>query len=71
MHFFFEVILADRASPSVMADKELSFVSVPANRARAYRGITSAGQRARGMRNSPFKVPKVRPSLRANKRTGT
>lgn len=71
MHYFFEVILADRSSPSVKADKELSYVTVPANKARVYRGLTSAGQKARGLRNSPFKVPKVRPSLRANKRTGT
>jgi len=69
MHYFYEVILVDRASPSIKSDKELgAFVKAP--KKRALRGITSAGRKARGLRNSPVKAPKVRPSLRANRRRG-
>lgn len=70
INYFYEVILVDRASASIKSDKQLSFVSKPGNRGRAYRGITSAGRKARGLRNSPAKAPKVRPSLRANRRRG-
>jgi large subunit ribosomal protein L15e len=34
------------------------------------RGLTSSGKKSRGLRNSPVKAPKVRPSLRANRRRG-
>lgn len=69
MNYFFEVILIDRAAPEIKSDKQLgAFVKAP--KKRALRGITSAGRKARGLRNSPVKAPKVRPSLRANRRRG-
>ncbi len=69
MNYFFEVILVDRSKAEIKSDKELgAFVKAP--KKRALRGITSAGRKARGLRNSPVKAPKVRPSLRANKRRG-
>jgi large subunit ribosomal protein L15e len=69
-HYFYEVILVDKNAPEIKSDKQLSFVSRPSNRARALRGITSSARKARGLRNSPVKSPKVRPSLRANRRRG-
>lgn len=65
-HYFYEVIMADRNAPEIKADKQLSYLTKPANANRAFRGLTSAGNKSRGLRNSPFKVPKVRPSLRAH-----
>jgi large subunit ribosomal protein L15e len=70
MNYFYEVILADRSAPGIKTDKELKYLTKPANKARAFRGKTSAGRKARGLRNSPIKAPKVRPSLRANNRQG-
>ena len=68
-HYFYEVILDDRVVPEIKSDKELGpFVKAP--KKRALRGLTSAGKKARGLRNSPVKAPKVRPSLRANRRRG-
>jgi len=69
LHYFYEVILIDRVSPEIQKDKELGPV-VRAPRKRALRGITSTARKARGLRNSTVKAPKVRPSLRANKRRG-
>ncbi len=69
-HAFYEVILVDRESPEIRSDKQLSFVTKPANKTRALRGITSAARKARGLMNSSVKAPKVRPSLRANRRRG-
>lgn len=69
MNYFFEVILVDRAAPEIKSDKQLGeFVRAP--KKRALRGISSSARKARGLRNSPVKSPKVRPSLRANKRRG-
>jgi large subunit ribosomal protein L15e len=70
-HYFYEVILVDRATPEIKSDKELSFVTKPANKARAQRALTSAGKKARGQqRNKKSKVPKAFPSLRSNMRKG-
>ena len=69
MNYFYEVILVDRNEPGILKDKQLgAFVKAP--KARALRGISSAGRKARGLRNSAVKAPKVRPSLRANRRRG-
>lgn len=69
MNYFFEVILVDRVAPEIKSDKQLgNFVRAP--KSRALRGISSAGRKARGLRNSPVKCPKVRPSLKANKGRG-
>lgn len=70
MNYFYEVILVDRNAPEIKTDRQLSFISKPAHLGRIYRGLTSAATKARGLHNSPFKVPKVRPSLRANNRQG-
>ncbi len=67
-HYFYEVILADRNSPIVKKDKQLS--GLVKGRGKTFRGLTSSGKKARGLRNSPVKSPKVRPSLRANRRRG-
>ncbi len=69
MNYFYEVILIDRAEPGILKDKQLGPV-VRAPKKRSLRGITSAARKARGLRNSPVKAPKVRPSLRANRRRG-
>lgn len=69
-HYFYEVILVDRSAPEIKNDRQLGFVAKPGNKGRAFRGLTSAGKRARGHRNSHVKAPKVYPSLRANRRRG-
>ena len=69
MNYFFEVILVDRSEPGILKDKQLGPV-VKAPKKRALRGITSSARKARGLRHSAVKVPKVRPSLRANRRRG-
>ncbi|MEM3085998.1 MAG: 50S ribosomal protein L15e [Halobacteria archaeon] len=46
-HQWFEVIVVDRASPEVQADPRLA--PAARRRGRAFRALTSAGQRARGL----------------------
>jgi len=69
LHYFYEVILIDGAKNEIKKDKEFGPV-VRAPKKRSLRGLTSAGRKARGLRSSPVKAPKVRPSLRANRRRG-
>lgn len=69
IHYFYEVILVDRAAPEIKNDKQLGPL-VRAPRGRSLRALTSTSRKARGLRNSPVKAPKVRPSLRANRRRG-
>ncbi len=69
IHYFYEVILVDRADNGILKDKELGPL-VKAPKKRSLRAITSTSRKARGLRNSPVKAPKVRPSLRANRRRG-
>ncbi len=70
MHYFYEVILVNRNAPEIKNDKELSFITKKANRGRSFRALTSTSVKARGLRNSSVKSPKVRPSLRAHRRQG-
>jgi len=68
-YYFYEIILADRNSPELKNDKEIGRL-IKSPKGKAFRGLTSFGKKARGLRNSPVKAPKVRPSLRAKRRQG-
>jgi large subunit ribosomal protein L15e len=47
-NIWYEVILADRSHPSVLASRQLAHIA-SAGRGRTYRGITSAGRKSRGL----------------------
>ncbi len=47
MYKWFEVILVDRAHPSIKSDKELN--GIAKQRGRVHRGLTKAGRRVRGL----------------------
>ncbi len=70
MHRWFEVILVDPYNPSVQSDRHLNWLSNQVHSSRAFRGLTSAGKRGRGLRWKGKGVEKVRPSVRANDRKG-
>jgi large subunit ribosomal protein L15e len=63
---WYEVILVDRMAPTVLADKNLRGIAQQHD--RAGRGLTSAGRRARGLRQKGQGAEKQRPSLRAHER---
>lgn len=65
-HYWFEVILVDRAHPAVLADHRLA--GLAQRRGRVFRGITAAGRRVRGLRWKGHGVEKARPSRRAHDR---
>ena len=67
-HKFYEVILADRSHPAVQSDPFLG--SLVRRRGRAFRGLTSAGRKGRGLTVKGIGAEKVRPSLGAHEGRG-
>lgn len=63
-HFWYEVILVDRTSPHIMADSNINWICE--KRGRAFKGLTSAGRKSRGLRYKGKGAEKVRPSKRSN-----
>ena len=66
--YWYEVILVDPHCPAILADKDLKWIAEPQHRGRAFRGLTSAGKKGRGLRRKGKGAEKVRPSLRAHNR---
>ncbi|MFA6888765.1 MAG: 50S ribosomal protein L15e [Candidatus Woesearchaeota archaeon] len=62
MNYWYEVIMVDKAHPVILADPSLKWMAKPANRRRVFRGLTSAGKKARGLRSKGLGAEKVRPS---------
>jgi len=69
LHYFFEVILVDPDMPEIKSDRTIKWICKPQNQGRAFRGLTSAGKKSRGLRKKSRNL-KVRPSLRAWNRQG-
>ena len=69
IHYFFEVIMIDPQRPEIISDPNFAWICNPKNRGRAFRGLTSAAKKSRGLRSKSHEL-KVRPSLRAWNRRG-
>ncbi len=65
VYYWYEVIMIDKAHPVILADKNMKWIAAPANRRRVFRGLTSAGRKARGLRNKGVGAEKARPSKAA------
>jgi len=63
---WYEVIMVDPNHPSIIADKDLSWICGNSHRGRAERGKTAAGVRGRGMGKKGEGTEKTRPSIRAH-----
>ncbi|EHP83616.1 50S ribosomal protein L15e [Methanotorris formicicus] len=67
---WYEVILVDPHHPVIKADKNLNWICTGKHKGRAFRGLTSAGKKGRGLRNKGKGAEKVRPSIKAHGRKG-
>ncbi len=63
-HYWYEVILYDRDHPQIKADKRTEWAY--RIRGKVFRGLTSAGKKARGLRGKGKGYEKNRPSKNAN-----
>ena len=50
IYCWFEAILVDKSRPEIMADKNISWILSKKHKARAFRGLTSAAKKSRGLR---------------------
>jgi large subunit ribosomal protein L15e len=62
---WFEVIIVDRAHPAIKSDKDINWICQKQHRGRAFRGLTSAGKKVRGLRKKGRGAEKARPSKKA------
>jgi large subunit ribosomal protein L15e len=49
---WFEVIMVDPNHPAIQNDPDINWICRPANKGRAFRALTSAGKKMRGLRKS-------------------
>lgn len=70
MHKYYEVILVDPNHPVIQADPKINWICHPAQRGRAFRGLTSAGKKGRGLLYKGKGTEKRRPSIGSHHRTG-
>jgi len=68
INFWYEIILVDKAHPSILADRRINWIST--KKGRVHRGLTSAGTKGRGLLYKGKGAEKMRPSLRAHDRRG-
>ncbi|MFB6353795.1 MAG: 50S ribosomal protein L15e [Halobacteriales archaeon] len=68
---WFEVILVDPAHPAIEADDDLNWLCDDVHRGRAYRGLTAAGTRNRGLDGRGTGTEHRRPSAASGRRRGT
>lgn len=64
---WFEVILVDPNHPAIKNDDDLNWICNSSQRRRAFRGLTSAGKRNRGLDNRGKGTENLRPSRKANR----
>lgn len=62
---WFEIIMVDPVHPSVTNDSRISWIKSKKHTRRAFRGLTSAGRKGRGLHNKGKGAEKARPSGRA------
>ncbi len=67
-YYWYEIILVDVSHPVIRKDKTISWIAEKQHKGRAFRGLTSAAKKARGLAKKGKGAEKVRPSMRANKR---
>ncbi len=67
---YYEVILVDPEHPVIRSDPKINWICHPAQRGRAFRGLTSAGKKGRGLLYKGKGAEKVRPSIGAHDRQG-
>ncbi len=66
LHFWYEIILVDRDKPEIAADNSLGWIASGGSAKRAFRGMTSASRKSRGLRHKGKGAEKLRPSRTAN-----
>ena len=67
---WYEVIMVDALHPSIANDSDVNWVISKAHKGRAFRGLTSAGKKGRGLGKKGRGTEKTRPGIKARGRKG-
>ncbi|QLH74688.1 MAG: 50S ribosomal protein L15e [Methanomassiliicoccales archaeon] len=59
---WFEIIMVDKHHPVIRSDRSINWICSDKQKGRVYRGLTSAGHKARGLRWKGKGAEKMRPS---------
>src|SRR5205809_7040636 len=70
MHKYYEVILVEPQHPVIRNDPKINWICDPGNRGRAFRGLTSVGEKGRGLMYKDKGAEKIRRSTSGNRRFG-
>jgi len=62
---WFEVVLVDPQHPSIVSDKDVSWICQKQHTKRVFRSLTSAGKKVRSLRGRGRGSEKARPSIKA------
>ncbi len=65
---WFEVVMVDPNHSVIRSDKDVNWICEKQHRRRAFRGLTPAGRKGRGLTRKGKGAEKVRPSLRSKGR---
>lgn len=66
IYYWYEIIFVDKAHPEILADKNLRWIAEKQHTRRAYRGLTEAARRSRGLMHKGLGAEKFRPSLKSH-----
>jgi large subunit ribosomal protein L15e len=64
-YYWYEVIMVDKNSPSIIKDKKLKWIASPKQTNRVYRGLTSSARKSRSLTKKGKGTEKARPSAKA------
>jgi large subunit ribosomal protein L15e len=67
-HKYYEIILVDPFHPVIQNDPKINWICEAQHKNRAFRGLTSAGKRGRGLHKKGTGSEKNRPSIKSNDR---
>ncbi len=70
MRKYYEVILVDPSHPVIKSDPKINWICESQHQGRAFRGLTSAGKKGRGLLYKGKGAEKIRPSIQAHERKG-
>jgi len=62
---WYEVVMADPTHPVIQSDEDVNWITKKQHHGRAFRGLTPAGKKGRGLRNKGKGAEKIRPSITA------
>ncbi len=65
---WYEVILVDPNHPAIKNDPSINWICNKSNRRRVFRGLTSSGKKARGLRRKGVGAEKIRPSVQKGRK---